>query len=228
VRKSILVLAAAMVLTSAAPGNAELLTFNDIPATESPVTSSLAYGGFTFSSSHFHTYGCGHLMYPLAQNASTHLSFEADRGGPITMARENGSAFSLASIDVAEMYNTAYLYHPNAELLRISGVTSGSTAVSYSLYLDGVNDGFDGLNQYGAEDFQHFVLPAVFDDLVSVTFSGWRLDGGSGSVALDNIEFELAPIGPAEPAGQVPEPASLALFGLGLLGFTATRRRSGR
>ena len=60
----------------------------------------------------------------------------------------------------------------------------------------------------------HFTLPASFENITSVIY---HIDDYDGSI--DNVTFNAA---------QVPEPASIALLGLGLLGFAASRRRSAK
>lgn len=61
----------------------------------------------------------------------------------------------------------------------------------------------------------HFDLPASFANINSVIYH--ITSGYNGSV--DNVTFNAA---------QVPEPASIALLGLGLLGFAASRRKSAK
>ena len=52
-------------------------------------------------------------------------------------------------------------------------------------------------------------------------FGAWRLTMTASNGALSNVsEVGVTP-------ADVPEPASMALFGIGLLGFVAFRRKSG-
>lgn len=67
-----------------------------------------------------------------------------------------------------------------------------------------VSNGFTGL----------VTLSSLFDNVSSVT---WDV-AFSGSGSIDNVTFDLSPT-------QVPEPASVALLGLGLLSIVASRRK---
>lgn len=209
-RKSIVALALLFVLMIGARADAALITFDEIPGlgivgTET-IQTVLDYDGFHFASQHFHTYGCGHLFDNIASNGTTHLGYEAGRGYPIVMTRQDGGLFSIHQLDVAEFYVGALEVRPNAEFLRITGVRASGETVSYSLYLDGIIDGPGGL-----ADFQHFALPDIFTDMRSITFTGLT-STRDGGVTMDNIEWN-----------SVPEPGTLALVGMGLIGFRASR-----
>jgi hypothetical protein len=134
------------------------------------------------------------------------------RGDPVFMQRVDGTTFTLLSLDVSEFYAVLSPDRPNANLLEIRGNFLDGSSVSHQLLLDGVIDGPDGL-----ADFQHFALPSLFVDVISLEFVGLQWNGAVGGVAMDNLEIA--------DRVSVPEPASLALFGIGLLGAGVIRRR---
>lgn len=64
--------------------------------------------------------------------------------------------------------------------------------------------------KFSANTFGTNFLPSNFSDLTFVRFETYD------QATIDNLTFD---------ASAVPEPATLALFGLGLLGFSASRRK---
>lgn len=211
-QKQALGLVAAIGLMAAAPSQAIILTFDEVPSTE-VIQTSLTSQGYLITSDHFHTYGTVPFVNDLiAGNGGTHVGYEAGRGDPVTMVRSDGDAFSLLSLDVSEFYAIPVSDRPNGNVLEISGLLLGGGSVSYQLVLDGIVDGPGGV-----ADFQHFVLPQLFINVVSLEFIGLQWNGVMGGIAMDNLEVA--------DRVSVPEPTSLALFGLGLLGAGLARRR---
>jgi hypothetical protein len=199
--------------------NAVVLTFDEIPAQEAILTS-VDSGGYHFTSNHMHTYGCGHWDL-VASNGTTHLGYESGRGAPITMTRQDGGTFSLLSLDASEFYPNSGGDRPNAEFLRIVGTWLDGATATLDVVLDGILA--DGTG--GVVDFEHFTLPALFTNVSSIVFTGLRFEGRDGGVAIDNLEVEVGGVVSPPDSTHVPEPGTLALLGMGLLGMGAARRR---
>lgn len=197
--------------------NAVVLTFDEIPAQET-IQTSVDSGGYHFASNHMHTYGCGHWDL-VASNGTTHLGYESGRGAPITMTRADGGTFSLLSLDASEFYPNSGGDRPNAEFLRIVGTWLDGATATLDLVLDGILA--DGTG--GVVDFEHFTLPSLFTNVSSIVFTGLRFEGRDGGVAIDNLEVLDGVV--ETPSTHVPEPGTLALLGMGLLGMGAARRR---
>lgn len=199
--------------------NAVVLTFDEIPAQEA-IQTSVDSGGYHFTSNHMHTYGCGHWDL-VASNGTTHLGYESGRGAPITMTRADGGTFSLLSLDASEFYPNSGGDRPNAEFLRIVGTWLDGATATLDVVLDGILA--DGTG--GVVDFEHFTLPALFTNVSSIIFTGLRFEGRDGGVAIDNLDVEVGGVVTPPDSTHVPEPGTLALLGMGLLGMGAARRR---
>ncbi len=206
-RRQIIGLVAAAGLMSAGAAQADVLTFDSVPSSET-IFSHLTYGEYEFDSEHFHTFGATPYFDNVVWNGGTFLGYESGRGHAMTMTRTDGGAFNLEALDVGEFFNYENRDRPNAQLLDITGTLASGGTVSYQIYLDYIFDG-----RYGLADFQTFQLPALFTNVTSLVFTGLRLDGSAGGVSIDNLVVS------------VPEPGTLALLGAGLLMVGVSRRR---
>lgn len=200
--------------------NAVVLTFDEIAGQET-IQTSIDSGGYHFVSNHMHTYGSAGWDL-VASNGTTHLGYESGRGAPITMTRQDGGTFSLLSLDASEFYPNNGGDRPNAQYLSILGTWLDGATATYELVLDSVFA--DGTG--GVVDFEHFTLPALFTNVSSIVFTGMRFEGRDGGFAIDNLDVETGGVVVTPPdSTHVPEPGTLALLGMGLLGMGAARRR---
>jgi hypothetical protein len=128
--------------------------------------------------------------------------------GHAVMTAAGGQLFSLRSVDLAGF--PANLEDP----VHVIGTYADDSTVTHVLTLDGLVDG------PGNEvDFESFVLPSSFTGLQRVDF---KLNGtGNGNfealMGIDDLD-----------ATAVPEPTSIALLALGLMGGAGGRRLARR
>lgn len=189
-------LAVAMLATLglAAPASATV-TFTGL-ATPGSCSFAGAYtsDGFDFVSAQSHFHVCGAGIAQTDNGTETLLSDTQT----FTMTKVGGGLFDLFSFDAAEWYS--YGMSPT---ISVVGTYANNTTTSATFTLDDLvaNGGF-----------QTFTLANSFRNLASVSFSETVLN----MAQYDNFVTDA-------PAG-VPEPAALALLGLGVAGI-ATRRR---
>ena len=234
-------LVAATVL--AAPARADVLTFDDLAGVGATVggtaitTGAFSLGFYANTDTNGIGATVGQFVTPGTFDCSRSIAcptndpstyYAALNAGILEVTATSGASISVQGFDASFIGSGASLsgYPAVAGLLGIQGTTaSGDTYVqSYALAGPGA-DGFafsrystiDGFGSLAFTDVIFFSY--VCDAFGSCSFSG----NPKEQFALDNIVLTVNPIAP--PAG-VPEPASLALFGLGLAGLaTAARRR---
>jgi hypothetical protein len=208
--------ACALAFACAVPAaQAAVITFNDLAGTAmqgntnvSSYTqffySTATVDGFKFgavNNGYFDTYIIGPDY--TGTNAASSLAYNGNdyflSFSPVLMKAANGAAFSVSSLDLGTWSGGAL------SITLLGTRTNGSTvtqSLSTTIY-----------NQQTTNDFNSLVLNG-FTGLASLQFTS---STGNG-FAIDNIVVNEA---------AVPEPGSLAIFGLGLAAVAGLRRRKG-
>ena len=119
-----------------------------------------------------------------------------------TITSQFSTPFSVNSLDLAQWYDGS-----GVSQVTLVGTVAGGAPISQTLNLDTRTNA----SKVTGNDFTTFNLTG-FNNLTSLTVS----HNGSTYLALDNLVVN---------AVSVPEPSSIALFGLALAGVAVMRRR---
>jgi len=192
-------------LIGAGQADAVSIDFESVPTGDClNVGTLLVTQGFTFTTSSSNLFTCDGTRSSLASNGTTTLGSEAFPA-QITMTQNGGGEFALLSLDLGELRT---LTGPGNQVF-VEAVVFGGGSISILYSLDNINDGAGGL-----ADFETFLLPAGFDSLSEVTFTGLHMDGGpEARFLVDNIVA-------------TPEPSTMLMLCAGLAGLGLRSRRA--
>lgn len=187
---------AACILFSSFSANAAVVNFEDTGG------SSLAYRGLSFADQGLtFTVATGEFQYTVDGN-ETPLPAEGVNNGTnfyIASPQTNITATDGSAFSLNQIDLGLSLFTFPTQDAVLTGFFSNGSSFSTTVSLNDTS-------------FQTFLL-AGFDDITRLNVAL-----ANGYVAIDNINF-------TQNNANVPEPGTVALFGLGLFGFLASRRR---
>jgi hypothetical protein len=164
---------------------------------------------------------CGGGSSCPTNDASTFLDLYSNGYVDIVPASDSGT-FSFTSLD-ASFFGATDVSYPNfAGAIQVRGYNQGQLEAIDQFNLPAPDgNGNVSLQTFLADNLagQQFSEIAIFGLTCDTNGDCIGLDGGSGQYALDNIVLS------DQPSNNVPEPATAALLGAGMLGFGARRRK---
>lgn len=217
---------------------AGLITFSEFAlGTQNPIYEPSRYGGGNGAPTvSFGGLFTGQSLSPTPQ---------ADCPGGAPTACIVGSPSGTLSLDPASPFTATVTDAANATSPVLSGspLFNGPIAVLFDVDLAGVGFDagfFDAIGSAGITAFARdgSLLGTITNSILGIEFLGLVTADGSNQIAgvfldlvgaepegfaIDNLRFGRAGQ-VAEPGGALPEPATLALLGLGLAGLGAARR----
>jgi hypothetical protein len=212
--KRFVLLVLSLLLCFSGNTHAILIDFEGVATSGSQTTennSTLTFNGFNVFIPHGHIEGRPFNQPPRADSGSDWLLYDHGLNGvnnqqdttnmPFVITEENGNPFSIQRFQVSESVD---FLTPNT-VLTVSGHYQSGGTVSTTFTTD---------NAFGFETIR---FPPDWQNLESVEFVDRISDFKDGKLGFDNILVNEP--NPTPPAA-IPEPATLLLFGMGLVGFS--------
>lgn len=185
------------------PSLSATLTFDDISlGSEAPIPNG--YGGFNWSNMYYlnsASYSIQNSGYVRGTVSGDYVAFNAFANPGDVLAISSGDTFDFNST-----YLTAAWNHDLN--INVQGYLNGSLVYNQTVVVSDDASTLFNFNYLG------------IDQLKFVSFGGTDAGtpGGGEHFVMDNFTYN---------AQAVPEPATIGLMGLGLLGFVLTRRKRG-